>query len=33
LNLGYGDKIESVLKYDGNPFLPSIVYNACKELV
>lgn len=33
LNVGFGDKIEKVLKYDGNPFLPSIVYNACKELV
>ncbi|WP_314586237.1 2-oxoacid:acceptor oxidoreductase subunit alpha [Paenibacillus terrigena] len=33
LNVGHADKIESVLKYDGNPFLPSIVYNACKELV
>lgn len=33
LNAGFSEKIESVLKYDGNPFLPSIVYNACKELV
>ncbi len=31
-NLGYHDKIESVLKYDGTPFLPSEVYKACKEL-
>lgn len=32
LYAGGADKIESVLKYDGNPFLPSEVYKACKEL-
>jgi 2-oxoglutarate ferredoxin oxidoreductase subunit alpha len=31
-NVGYHDKIENVLKYDGTPFLPSEVYKACKEL-
>jgi 2-oxoglutarate ferredoxin oxidoreductase subunit alpha len=30
--IGYHDKIHSVLKYDGTPFLPSEVYKACKEL-
>lgn len=29
---GCHDKIRNVLKYDGNPFLPSELYNACKEL-
>ncbi|REK76582.1 2-oxoacid:acceptor oxidoreductase subunit alpha [Paenibacillus paeoniae] len=29
---GYADKIESLLKYDGNPFLPLEVYKASKEL-
>ncbi|MCQ6557838.1 2-oxoacid:acceptor oxidoreductase subunit alpha [Paenibacillus mendelii] len=33
LYAGNADKIESVLKYDGNPFLPSEVYKACKELI
>lgn len=31
-NLGYHDKIQNVVKYDGTPFLPSEVYKACKEL-
>lgn len=31
-NIGYHDKISNLLKYDGTPFLPSEVYNACKEL-
>jgi 2-oxoglutarate/2-oxoacid ferredoxin oxidoreductase subunit alpha len=31
-NVGYHDKIQNVLKYDGTPFLPSEVYKACKEL-
>jgi len=31
--IGYHDKIQSVLKYDGTPFLPSEVYKACKELI
>ncbi|MFF2089089.1 2-oxoacid:acceptor oxidoreductase subunit alpha [Paenibacillus sp. NPDC058174] len=33
MNVGFADKINSQLKYDGNPFLPSEVYQACKELV
>jgi 2-oxoglutarate ferredoxin oxidoreductase subunit alpha len=32
LHVGAAEKIESLLKYDGNPFLPSEVYKACKEL-
>lgn len=31
MNLGYGEKISSLLKYDGNPFLPKEIYNECKE--
>jgi 2-oxoglutarate/2-oxoacid ferredoxin oxidoreductase subunit alpha len=30
--VGYSEKIESLLKYDGNPFLPLEIYKACKEL-
>ncbi|MBP1931571.1 2-oxoacid:acceptor oxidoreductase subunit alpha [Ammoniphilus resinae] len=33
MHVGMHDKIKSVLKYDGNPFLPSIVYKECKELL
>lgn len=33
LHLGMKAKIQSVLKYDGNPFLPSIIYQECKELI
>ncbi|MBN2984236.1 2-oxoacid:acceptor oxidoreductase subunit alpha [Cohnella algarum] len=33
LNAGYHDKIESLLKYDGTPFLPAEIEKACKELV
>ncbi|GBG09674.1 2-oxoglutarate ferredoxin oxidoreductase subunit alpha [Paenibacillus agaridevorans] len=29
---GFGDKIKSLLKYDGNPFLPLEVYQACKGM-
>jgi 2-oxoglutarate ferredoxin oxidoreductase subunit alpha len=32
LNVGHTDKIRSVLKYDGTPFLPSEIYKECKEL-
>ncbi|WP_347814336.1 2-oxoacid:acceptor oxidoreductase subunit alpha [Alkalihalobacillus sp. LMS39] len=32
MNVG-GTKIESLLKYDGNPFLPSDIHTQCKELV
>lgn len=31
MNLGNGEKISSLLKYDGNPFLPKDVYNECKK--
>jgi len=33
LHVGMTDKINSVLKYDGNPFLPGEIYNKCKELL
>jgi 2-oxoglutarate/2-oxoacid ferredoxin oxidoreductase subunit alpha len=33
MNVGHADKIQSVLKYDGNPFLPREVYTKCKELL
>lgn len=33
LNVGSAEKVKSVLKYDGNPFLPSDVYNEIKGLV
>ncbi|XEC97186.1 2-oxoacid:acceptor oxidoreductase subunit alpha [Paenibacillus tarimensis] len=32
MHAGFGEKIRNLLKYDGNPFLPSEVYKACKEL-
>ncbi|MOA13136.1 2-oxoglutarate oxidoreductase subunit KorA [compost metagenome] len=32
MHAGFAEKIESLLKYDGNPFLPSHVHHACKEL-
>lgn len=31
MNLGFGEKISSLLKYDGNPFLPKEIYNECKK--
>lgn len=31
MNLCYGN-VKSILKYDGNPFLPSEIHNQCKEL-
>jgi len=33
LNAGYADKLLSITKYDGTPFLPSEVYKQSKELV
>ncbi len=33
LHVGSADKIDSILKYDGNPFLPSEVYNGVKGLI
>ncbi|WP_409292398.1 2-oxoacid:acceptor oxidoreductase subunit alpha [Peribacillus sp. SCS-37] len=32
MNVGSAEKIKSILKYDGNPFLPHIVHTECKEL-
>jgi 2-oxoglutarate/2-oxoacid ferredoxin oxidoreductase subunit alpha len=32
MNAGYGEKIESILKYDGNPFLPGDIHQQCKEM-
>jgi 2-oxoglutarate ferredoxin oxidoreductase subunit alpha len=33
LNLGHADKMHHILKYDGNPFLPSDIYNESKGLI
>lgn len=33
LNVGHHNKVESLLKYDGNPFLPSEIHNRIKELL
>lgn len=33
MNAGHADKIASVLKYDGTPFLPKDVYQQCKEVL
>ncbi len=33
LQVGMADKVESLLKYDGTPFLPSQIYNGCKGLI
>ncbi|MCR8845530.1 2-oxoacid:acceptor oxidoreductase subunit alpha [Paenibacillus sp. SC116] len=33
LNVGCGDKVRNMLKYDGTPFLPSEIYSRSKELV
>ncbi|UFJ42215.1 2-oxoacid:acceptor oxidoreductase subunit alpha [Brevibacillus humidisoli] len=33
LNVGSAEKIQSVLKYDGNPFLPSDIYTEVKGLI
>ncbi|WP_106765996.1 2-oxoacid:acceptor oxidoreductase subunit alpha [Paenibacillus faecalis] len=32
LHVGGSEKLNSVLKYDGNPFLPSIIYNEYKNV-
>ncbi|WP_159884255.1 2-oxoacid:acceptor oxidoreductase subunit alpha [Paenibacillus puerhi] len=32
LNVGYAEKIKSMLKYDGNPFLPAEITTFCQEL-
>lgn len=33
LHVGHADKFASILKYDGNPFLPSEIYAQVKELI
>ncbi|MGN7942379.1 2-oxoacid:acceptor oxidoreductase subunit alpha [Virgibacillus sp. 6R] len=33
MNIGYANKIASLLKYDGNPFLPHEIYTRSKELI
>lgn len=33
MHISSHDKIKSLLKYNGNPFLPSEIHNQCKELV
>ncbi|MGC4375710.1 2-oxoacid:acceptor oxidoreductase subunit alpha [Fictibacillus sp. Mic-4] len=33
MNLNSHEKMASITKYDGNPFLPQEVFNKCKELV
>jgi 2-oxoglutarate/2-oxoacid ferredoxin oxidoreductase subunit alpha len=32
MNVGHHNKISSILKYDGNPFLPNEIHTQCKEL-
>ena len=32
MNVGHVNKISSILKYDGNPFLPHEIHTQCKEL-
>lgn len=33
LNVGYAEKISSILKYNGNPFLPAEIHKQTKELL
>ncbi|MBM6618365.1 2-oxoacid:acceptor oxidoreductase subunit alpha [Bacillus sp. RD4P76] len=33
MNVGYGEKISSLLKYNGDPFLPKEVHNRSKEML
>jgi 2-oxoglutarate ferredoxin oxidoreductase subunit alpha len=33
MNVGHANKIKSLLKYDGNPFLPFEIHTKCKELI
>lgn len=33
MNVGYANKISSLLKYDGNPFLPQEIHTRSKELI
>jgi 2-oxoglutarate ferredoxin oxidoreductase subunit alpha len=32
MNVGHVNKIKSILKYDGNPFLPHEIHTQCKEM-
>ncbi|RLQ91645.1 2-oxoacid:acceptor oxidoreductase subunit alpha [Falsibacillus albus] len=32
MNVGHGNKINNIVKYDGNPFLPHEIHTECKEL-
>lgn len=32
MNIGHVNKMKSILKYDGNPFLPHEIHSKCKEL-
>jgi 2-oxoglutarate ferredoxin oxidoreductase subunit alpha len=33
MNVGHANKISSLLKYDGNPFLPHEIHTRSKELI
>lgn len=33
MNIGFGDKMKNILKYDGTPFLPGEIYKECKGLL
>jgi 2-oxoglutarate/2-oxoacid ferredoxin oxidoreductase subunit alpha len=33
MNVGMAERLLHYGKYDGNPFLPSEIYNRCKELL
>jgi 2-oxoglutarate ferredoxin oxidoreductase subunit alpha len=33
MNVGHAEKIRSLLKYDGDPFLPKEIHTKCKELL
>ncbi|AST91987.1 2-oxoacid:acceptor oxidoreductase subunit alpha [Sutcliffiella cohnii] len=33
MNVGHAEKISSILKYDGDPFLPKEIHAKCKELL
>jgi 2-oxoglutarate ferredoxin oxidoreductase subunit alpha len=32
MNVGFGEKVNKIVKYDGNPFLPNEIHTKCKEL-
>ncbi|WP_064093638.1 2-oxoacid:acceptor oxidoreductase subunit alpha [Rossellomorea aquimaris] len=33
MNVGYGNKIKNLTKYDGTPYLPHEIHTKCKELI